>query len=179
MSLVRWKKLRLVKEIKNRWWTYRMDQFELPSGKIGEYHYVHTSGSSLTIPVLDNGSIVLVRQYRYLCNRDSLEFPCGSVKDGSSYEETARLELAEKTGFAAQHFEEIGTFNLYNGITDELCRVYLAAKFSPTDSKPDETEQFERVFVTPHEIDNMVDAGEIWDGMSLAAWLTADKRIEK
>src|SRR5712691_808081 len=88
--LAAWKKLQLLQETKNPWWTYRIEEFELASGVKGRYHYVHTNGSSLTIPLLDDGRVALVRQYRYLCKRESLEFPCGSVKDGSTY--TVKLQ---------------------------------------------------------------------------------------
>src|SRR5713101_9158930 len=100
--LAAWKKLQLLQETKNPWWTYRIEEFELASGVKGHYHYVHTNGSSLTIPLLDDGRVALVRQYRYLCKRESLEFPCGSVKDGSTYRETAKTELAEEAGFGAK-----------------------------------------------------------------------------
>lgn len=80
----------------NPWWRYCLDQVELPSGKTGEYHYVVTNGSSMVIPVADDGTLLLVRQYRYTGNRDSIEFPCGGLKDGAGFEETARAELAEE-----------------------------------------------------------------------------------
>ena len=177
MTLARWKKLGLIRELKNPWWTYRYEEFELPSGARGEYHYVHTNGSSLTIPVLDDGRIVLVKQYRYLCDKDSLEFPCGSVKDGSTHEETARAELAEESGYAAGELFQIAEFNPYNGVTDEICRVYVASRLQPVTSAPDETEQFDRHVLTPQQIDQKIRSDEIWDGMSLAAWLLARHRF--
>ena len=163
MSLGQWKKLRTLHEVRNPWWIYRKEEFELPSGKKGEYHYVHTNGSSLTIPVLDDGRIVLVEQYRYLCDQPSLEFPCGSIKDGWTYEETARAELTEEAGFFTKKLIQIGEFNPYNGVTDELCRVYLAKRLEPTQSVPDETEQFERHLLTPQQINDKIRAGRIWE----------------
>jgi len=171
MSLLKWKKLRLIQEVKNPWWTYRNEEFELRPGKRGEYHYVHTNGSSLTVPVLDDGKIVLVKQYRYLCDKESLEFPCGSVKDGSSYLKTARQELAEEAGFETSELIPVGEFNPYNGVTDEVCKVYLAKQLKEVHGTPDETEQFERWLLTPQQIDEKVRANEIWDGMTLAAWV--------
>ncbi|MBU2636703.1 MAG: hypothetical protein KJ963_06415, partial [Bacteroidetes bacterium] len=71
MHLGHWKKLKQINELQNKWWTYRTDEIELPSGKPGEYHYVHTNGSSLVVPVTGEGKIIMVRQYRYLAERDS------------------------------------------------------------------------------------------------------------
>lgn len=177
MSLPRWKRMQIVGEIRNPWWIYRTEKFELPTGKRGEYHFVHTNGSSLTIPVLNDGRLALVRQYRYLCDRESLEFPCGSVKDGSSYEETARQELAEEAGYSAGNLTVIGEFNPYNGVTDEMCRVFHATELSAVQVPPDETEQFERVTLAPRDIESGILSGEIWDGMTLAAWAIARKRF--
>ncbi len=170
MPLGAWKKLRQTFELKNPWWTYRRDDVELPSGKRGEYHYVHVLGSSMIIPVCDDGRIILVNQYRYLADRESLEFPCGSVKAGSAYEETARLELAEETGFSAGSLECAGKFNPYNGVTDEFCTIYIARGLTPARASHDDTEEFEQVRISPREIDERVAQGEIWDGMTLAAW---------
>lgn len=178
MSLSRWKKIRLIHEVRNPWWSYRTEEFELPSGKRGQYHYAHTNGSSLTIPVFDDGTILMVRQYRYLCDSDSLEFPCGSVKDGHSFEETARSELTEEAGFSADSFEQVGEFNPYNGVTDETCRVYIARGLSVHQASPDETEEFELIRLSAAEIDSRIKSGEVWDGMSIAAWMLCRDRIQ-
>src|SRR6266571_295971 len=120
MTLQHWRKLRQEFEIRNPWWVYRKDITLLPSGKEGEYHYVHVKGSSMIIPVRHDGKMILVNQYRYLCDRESLEFPCGSVKENSTYEETARHELSEETGVTADELGCLAEFNPYNGVTDEV-----------------------------------------------------------
>ena len=170
MQLNPWKKIRQSFELKNPWWTYRKDDVLLPNGKNGEYHFVHVNGSSMVIPLMDDGRILMVNQYRYLASKESLEFPCGSVKDGSSYDEAAVLELSEEAGFSAEEIEYIAEFNPYNGVTDEICRVFIARRLTPVTVKADETEEFQRIPVTPAGIEQKVKTGEIWDGMTLAAW---------
>ena len=170
MALKTWKKLRQEFEIRNPWWTYRKDSILLPSGKQGEYHYVHVKGSSMIIPVMDDGKLILVNQYRYLCDRESLEFPCGSVKESSSYEDTARHELAEETGFEAKMLDCVAEFNPYNGVTDEICKIFVARTLTPVTAHHDDTEEFEYVYLLPREFDQYVAAGKVWDGMTLAAW---------
>jgi len=81
---------------KNPWWQYCRDQIELPSGKPGEYYYALTEGSSMVVPVAVDGKLLLVRQYRYTGNRDSIEFPCGGLKKGMTYDENAKNELLKK-----------------------------------------------------------------------------------
>ena len=170
MALRVWEKIRQEFEIRNPWWTYRKDLVALPSGKKGEYHFVHVRGSSMILPVDEKGKIVLVNQYRYLADRESIEFPCGSVKESSTYEETARHELAEETGYEADDISAVGEFNPYNGVTDEICRVYIARNLHPVDVPHDETEEFEILHMSPHEVDTLVSGGKMWDGMSLSAW---------
>jgi ADP-ribose pyrophosphatase len=176
MALRPWKKLTESIVFKNLWWTYRRDTFELPSGKPGEYHYVHTNGSSMVIPVLGDGTLVLVNQYRYLMGKESFEFPCGSVKEGSNHDETARHELVEETGYSAKGLSKVGEFNPYNGVTDEMCHVYIARELEFVGGTPDETEEFEIVRITPAEIDERIRTGVIWDGMTIAAWAIARGR---
>jgi ADP-ribose pyrophosphatase len=161
----------------NPYWRYGCDQVEFPSGKQGEYHYVYTNGSSMVVAVDDTGRILLVRQYRYTGNRDSIEFPCGGVKDGSTHDETAREELREETGFIPEQMEAVGEFNPCNGLLDEVCRIYVARNLRFTGANPDETENFELVRLTPGELDKQISDGIVWDGMTLAAWILARKNL--
>lgn len=178
--LKRWKKLTTKDLFKNPWWTYKLDTFQIPDGVSGEYHYVYTNGSSMVVPVTPRGRILLVNQYRYLCDRESLEFPCGSVKDEHTHEETAHLELAEETGYSASSLTAVGRFNPYNGVTSEMCTVYLANELHPVqvEAVKDETEEFELLELTTSEVEQKIRTNELWDGMSLAAWVLARPHIE-
>ncbi|MBN2321555.1 MAG: NUDIX hydrolase [Acidobacteria bacterium] len=162
---------------KNPYWRYGCDRVEFPSGKKGDYHYVISNGSSMVVAVDDTGRILLVRQYRYTGNRDSLELPCGGVKDGATHDETAMEELREETGFIPGQIQAIGEFNPCNGLLDEICRVYIAVNLRYAGTTPDETESFELVRLTPQEIDAYIADGAIWDGMTLAAWIIAKHHL--
>jgi ADP-ribose pyrophosphatase len=162
---------------RNPWWKYCLDQVELPSGKSGEYHYVLTNGSSMVVPVDADGTILLVRQYRYTGNRESTEFPCGGLKDGATYEETAMEEMTEETGYLPGVIIQAGSFNPCNGLLDEICRVYIARDLKYVGARPDETENFELVRLTRAEVDQCISDGTIWDGMTLAAWAVAKPKL--
>ena len=176
--LKRWKTLTTGIIHTNPWWTYKKDTFQIPGGVDGEYHYVYTRGSSMIVPVTADGHILLVNQYRYLCDRESIEFPCGSVNEGDTHLDTAEHELEEEAGFHAGDLREIGHFNPYNGVTSEICRVFLAANLTPVNSRPDATEEFELILCTPQEVENKIAQNEIWDGMTLAAWMLARRTID-
>jgi 8-oxo-dGTP pyrophosphatase MutT (NUDIX family) len=175
--LTRWKTLSSKILYKNPWWTYKVDNYQIPDKISGEYHYVHTEGSSMVIPVREDGMLILVNQYRYLCSRESIEFPCGGVKPRKSYEEMAMMELEEETGYRSDQLERVAEFNPYNGVTNEFCAVFLARKLSKTAPRPDETEEFEVITCTPAEFDEMILEGKIWDGMTLAAWSLVKEKI--
>jgi ADP-ribose pyrophosphatase len=170
MPLKPWKTLSRTVRFKNPWWSYGYDEVEVPSGRKGEYHYVHSFGSACVVPLMENGSVLLVKQFRYLGMRESLEFPCGAVKEGATHDSTAWHELAEETGYSAITLLEAGSFNPYNGVTDEICKVYLARDLRHVGATPDDTEEFELQHLTVAEVDRQIRDGEIWDGMSIAAW---------
>lgn len=154
----------------NPWWSYRLDSYRLPNGDEGEYHYVHTHGSSMVIPVDKDGKILMVKQYRYLNQRHSIEFPCGGLEEGLSYLQNAQKELIEETGFAAGNWQKAGEFNPYNGVSCEICQVLVAHDLAPASAKADPTEEIQLLRFFPEQIDDLICKQQIWDGMSIAAW---------
>lgn len=155
----------------NPYWDLRREPYTAPTGVESTYYWVHTPGSVLVIPVLDDGRIVLVRQFRYLNQRDSLEFPGGGVKAAMAPEEAARAELAEEAGYLSANLQRCGHFNPCNGLTDEICTVFVARDLRATVAEPDPTEDITVVPLTPHEITDAIRQGSCWDGMSIAAWM--------
>jgi ADP-ribose pyrophosphatase len=172
-----WKTIMREEVFSTPWMSLYHDQFEMPGGKRGNYFYMHTRGSALTIPLTDDGKVVLVKQYRYLTNEASIEFPCGGVKDGQSDEEAARAELVEEAGYECQKLKKAGRFIPYNGLSDEFCTVFIARKLRHVGADPDETEQIEVMTATPAEVDAMIQKGRIIDGMSIAGWLLGKKFV--
>ena len=143
----------------------------MSNGKKGNYFYMHTHGSALTIPVNDEGKIVLVRQYRYLTGNTLIELPCGGIKQGQNEEDAARSELVEETGYECAKLKKVGRFIPYNGLSDETCSVFIARKLHFVGAKPDDTEQIEVMSVTPDELNSLIKRGKIIDGMTIAGWL--------
>lgn len=157
-------------KFKNPWWTYKVDNYEMPNGNTSEYHYVSTFGSTFIIPITEENKFILVKQFRYLNNDFSIEFPGGGQKENISPLENAILELKEETGFTSNKIVELGVFNPYNGVTNEICRIFLATELVKGESNPEESEEIEVLELSEIEIDEMIKKNEIWDGMTLAAW---------
>ena len=177
MALRPLKKISGYLKFRNHWWDYMVDKYTLPSGKESEYHYVHTPGSAFIIPITDEGKILMVKQYRYLNERISIELPGGGIKEGETKEQGAHNELIQETGFDGE-LEYIGFFNPYSGVTDELCYVFIARNLIPSnDSLPDDSEEFEYLRLSIDEVDEMIRRNEIFSGMTMASWAMAKPRL--
>jgi ADP-ribose pyrophosphatase len=154
----------------NPYWQYGFDVYEKPDGSHGDYHYVHSRGSVMVVPRFPDDTYLVTKQYRYLNQRVSYEFPGGGQLPNLSVEEQAQCELQEESGFSGE-LTFLGEFNPCNGITDEICSVFLAQNLVPApDARPDESEEFERVRISRKELTHLIHFGECWDGMTLAAW---------
>ncbi len=168
-----WKTLSEEVFFKTPWTTFMHKEFELPTGKQGHYWYVHTKGSAFVIPLLPDGRVLMGHQYRYLVDRMSYEFAGGSVKEGTTYDDAAKEELEEELGYVADDMQQVGEFIPMNGVTDEVCKVYVAKGLTKKEQNLEETEQIEEVAFTPQEFDQMIMEGKVDDGMTLAAWTLA------
>ncbi len=154
----------------NPYWEYMVEKYVLPDKSQGDYHYVNSRGSTMIIPRHVNNTFTLIRQYRYLNKKYSLEFPGGGLKKGLAPEENAREELKEESGLVASTLTLIGEFNPYNGVTNEICHTYLASGLVQTGNAPEPSEELEIVRLSYEQIVGLIKQGEIWDGMTLAAW---------
>ena len=96
-----WKTLLREEIISTPWMSLYHDQFEMPNGQKGNYFYMHTHGSALTIPITDEGHVLLVKQYRYLTGNTSIELPCGGIKEGQSEEEQRCCDVVRELLAAA------------------------------------------------------------------------------
>jgi ADP-ribose pyrophosphatase len=156
--------------IDNPYWEYRRDKYILPGGDTGDYHYVHSNGSTFIIPFLDDETLILTKQYRYLNNRTSIEFPGGGIAKELSPVVNALKELEEETGYSARQLDFLGKFNPFNGVTDEMCYVFTAKQLFGVDALPEESEEIEIIKLNMKSIRELIKKGEIWDGMTLAAF---------
>ncbi len=152
----------------NPWFRISRDRYRLPGGDVGTYTYVDIPGSTMVIPRLPDGRVVMVRQYRYLMQRESLEFPCGGLKEGYEPLFNAQEELREEAGLEATSWTKLGEFAPYNGVSNEYCHVYLAEEFSAVPATPEETESIEILHMTFDEIRTEIARGTLWDGMTVA-----------
>jgi len=175
----RWTRLSNEVLFRSPYVSFEHDRFRLPDGEEGDYYYVRSPGAVMVVPVDDEGKVILVRQYRYLLDEDSLEFPAGGIKEGTDPLEQAKAELREEAGVDAAEWTRVGRFASWNGATNEICLVYLARGLTPAAADPDRTEEFERVRLGWDELLAMAASNELFDGMTLASVALARRFLEE
>lgn len=155
----------------------RLDEVRLPSGRLAVREIVEHRPAVAMLPVADDGSVLLIRQYRDAIRQEILEIPAGILNPGESPREAARRELQEEIGFDAKHLEEWGTFFTSPGFSDEQVTLFCASGLVESRLDPDEDE-FIRILAVPREeIPVLLDSGRIRDAKTLAAlaWYLAKK----
>lgn len=155
---------------RNQWLAVREDVIRRPASGEGIYSVVERLDSLTVIPRDRDGSIVLVRQYRYPVERDSWEIPAGTLEPGEDPLAAARRELVEETGLAARTWTQIGDFWVAPGFCTQISHTYLAEGLEPGEGRPEAIEEdiVARRF-TRADIDAMVRAGQLLDGLTLSA----------
>jgi 8-oxo-dGTP pyrophosphatase MutT (NUDIX family) len=144
--------------------------FEGPDGDRFERDVVRHPGAVDVVPLLDDGTVVLVRQYRAAVDAELLEIPAGKrdVK-GEPLEETARRELEEEIGMRAGRIDLLAEFYNSPGFCDERSAVFLARDLSPcgTSAQGVEEENMTIEHVPLADIPRLIAEGELSDAKSI------------
>jgi ADP-ribose pyrophosphatase len=150
-----------------------VDRVRLPNGREVEMELVHHRGAAAVVPVLDDGTVLLVRQYRYATGGWLLEIPAGKLDNGESPETCAGREAEEEVGYRPTKLEPLGWIWSSPGFADEKIWLFLATGLEETRQglEEDEVLQIERM-PFQEAVDRAV-RGEIHDAKSAVALLRA------
>jgi len=162
------------------WLKIREDQVVTHLEREITYTFIEHPGSVLLVPILPDGQVVLLRQYRYVLKRWCWEIPAGSVDERcqESTEKAARRELLEEIGGVCDHLQLIGTFYTNNGLSTEECTVYLAQNVLLGPSELEHSELLHMVVLPWQEVLALVQKGEMQDGPSALAILLCQPYVE-
>lgn len=138
---------------------------------------VHHPGSAVIVPVHDDGTVSLVRQYRHPAVRYLLEVPAGTLDDGERPEAGAARELEEELGLIAQRLEKLSEFFVSPGFLEEKMWVYLATGLSEGKAQPDEDEVLDVVRLPIGDALEMISSGEIQDAKTIIGLILAAPRV--
>ncbi|MFC5474309.1 NUDIX domain-containing protein [Paraherbaspirillum soli] len=139
------------------------DTVALPNGKAATREYIKHPGAVVILPVFEDGTVLLERQYRYPLERVFIEFPAGKIDAGEDHLACAKRELQEETGYTASDWQHVCTIHNAIAYADEHLEIYLARGLVAGDSQLDEGE-FLDVFKAPlEEVLAWVREGKITD----------------
>jgi len=138
---------------------------------------VHHPGSAVIIPVFEDGTIALVRQYRHPAVRYLLEAPAGTLKRGEVPEEGAARELEEELGFVAARLEKLSEFFVSPGFCEEKMWVYLATDLMETRQQLEDDEILEVVRIPFSQALSMITTREIEDAKTIIGVMLAAPRV--
>jgi ADP-ribose pyrophosphatase len=138
---------------------------------------VHHPGSAVIIPVFDDGTVALVRQYRHPAVRYLLEVPAGTLDKGERPEAGAARELEEELGLVAGHLEKLTEFYVSPGFCEEKMWVYLATNLRETAQRLEADEIVEAVRLPFSRALEMISSREIEDAKTIIGLMLAAPRV--
>jgi len=144
---------------------------EVPNSPQPIRYVIQHPGAVAILPVLDDGRIVFVRNYRVSIEEELLEIPAGTREPGESPQATAIRELEEETGYRARIWRQLCEFYTSPGIADEKMTLFLARLLEPGQPRLAPDERLEPCILPFDEALAAIDKGTIRDAKTLVAIL--------
>jgi ADP-ribose pyrophosphatase len=149
------------------------DTVRLPDGGEATREYVTHPGAVVMIPLLDDGRLVLERQFRYAVGRVVTEFPAGKIDAGEDTLVCAKRELQEETGYVAREWARAGELHPVVSYSTEFIEIWFARGLTLKERQLDQGEFLEVITATPAELLAWCRDGRVTDAKTLigALWL--------
>ena len=155
----------------------RVDTVRLPSGRTALREIVERRGAVAIVPILADGRVVLVRQFRYAVGQVSLEIPAGTLEPGEEPLACARRELEEETGYQAARWERLGAIWPTPGYSTEEITLFIARDLTPGPARPEFDEALSVIPMSWSEIWEAIEEGRLRDAKSIVALAWAARRL--
>lgn len=156
----------------------RRDTVCLPNGKQAVREWIHHPGAAAVLPVLPNGNVILVRQFRYPIGQVTLEVPAGKLDAvGEDPLHCAQRELSEETGYTAERYEKLTTIATTVGFSNEYIHLYLARDLTVGAQHTDADEFVNVVSMPFSDALAMVGSGEIIDAKTMISLMMAQEHL--
>jgi ADP-ribose pyrophosphatase len=158
----------------------KRDEVRLPDGKPAHREYIVHPGAVMIVPLLDDGRLLLERQFRYPMGRVMLEFPAGKLDAGEPPLRCAQRELLEETGYTAREWAHAGILHNAIAYSDEGIEIFFARGLTAGERALDEGEFLDLLSLSPAALDAMAQAGQLTDAKTLIGllWLSRWQRGE-
>lgn len=157
----------------------RIDTVELPDKKYSKREIVEHPGGVAVIPVTDDNSVILVKQYRKAVERFLYEIPAGKLEINEEPRQTAVRELKEETGYTANKLTYLYEFYTTPGYCNEKIYLFLGEELVEGEAVPDSGEFIESVKIHIDDLLKMIDRGEIIDSKTIIGIYLAKEYFNK
>lgn len=151
------------------------DNVLLPDGSTSTREYITHPGAVAVLALLDNGKLVMERQYRYPLHREFIELPAGKIDDDEDILFCAQRELLEETGYVAREWVHLTTAWPCIGYADECMEYFLARGLTHEGSRLDDGEFLEVFELSLEDALEWVRAGKISDSKTIVGLFWLDK----
>ena len=156
------------------------DYMEFSNGNHEVWDYIHHKGAAAVIPVMDDGRLLMVRQYRNALDRFTLELPAGGLDQADEPgRDCSARELEEETGYHSDDLEWLITIRTTVALCNEKIEVYVARNLIRTHQHLDENEFVNVEAHTVEELKQMIFEGKIEDSKTVAAILAYDAKYNR
>ena len=157
------------------------DKVQLPDGVIQEWDFIHhkKGGGACVVPVLPNGKILMIRQFRPAIGEETLEFPAGA-RDAENEDgiETAKRELLEETGYTAEKWTFLSRIRTAVAWCDEFTDIYLAENLvKKAEQDLDEAEEINVIEIELKDALHDIYSGKQQDAKTVAGLLAYAVKI--
>lgn len=151
----------------------RRDTVRLPGGGTATREYVVHPGAVMVVPLLDDGRLVLERQFRHPLDRVMLEFPAGKIDPEESTQACAQRELREETGYRAAEWACAGRLHNAIAYSTEFIEIWFARGLTLGERHLDPGEYLDVIAMSEAELDRLAASGELTDAKTLIGlmWL--------
>lgn len=153
------------------------DKVQLPDGRLGYREYITHPGAVAVLAILDNGNLVMERQFRYAPQREYIELPAGKIDHGEDALFTAQRELLEETGYVASEWLHLATVWPCIGYANERMEYFLARGLTHRGRNLDDGE-FLEVFELPlPEALEWIRSGKINESKTIVGLFWLEKHL--